>query len=130
MDPSHSQDQDGGVLRVSETCDSCGQVVSKAVTNAEIFAALKKFKSPWQWQSVYGQPAVDVPNVGKVEVVEVSDNYDDDPGYGELNIYLVWCVDGNKFYKVEGEKSSYDGTVWDSYISRVTKQKKEVWVYQ
>jgi len=118
---------------MSETCDSCGQVISKATTVEEVFAAIKKFKSPWSWANSHGEMAVEVPNVGRVSVAELSDNFGDDPGYDELRIHMVFEVsDGlsTKFYKLEGERSSYDGTTWKSYLSQVTKQKKEVWVYQ
>lgn len=115
---------------MSETCDACGQVISKAETLEEIYAALKKFKSPHQWAARIDQPAEVVPNVGSVCVVEVSDNLYDDPGYDDIDIYMVFEVNGNRFYKVEGTKSSYDGTSWNPWMGAVSKQKREIYVYE
>lgn len=116
---------------MSEICSECGQVVSKAVTNDEILAALVKYQSLDRW-AVGGVQAgwTEVPNVGNVRVVDIPAEYYEDPGYGTSDIYIVFEVADRGFFRVDGEMSSYDGNVWERELNRVMKQKREIWVYE
>jgi hypothetical protein len=115
---------------MSKTCQLCGQVVGQATTTAEILAALQKHKSLVQWAYEGVQTEYEnVPNVGTVRVVDVSDSFNEDPGYSTLNTYIVFEV-GNSFYRINGETSSYEGDVWENQLVTVRKQKKEIWIYE
>lgn len=116
---------------MADKCTECGQVISKAETLEEIFAAFKKHMSPYSWAAHYPKTDwEDVPNLGKVRIVDLSETFHEDPGYGELRVYMVFEVANKGFYRVEGEKSSYDGTRWDTVLFPVQKQKREIWVYE
>lgn len=117
---------------MSETCTECGQVISKAVTNAEILAALIKYNNLDLW-AVRGVQTVwtDVPNVGKVRVVDIAAEYYEDPGYSTSDIYIVFEIaDTGVFYRIDGEMSSYEGNVWERDLKKVLKQKREIYVYE
>ncbi len=116
---------------MAETCSECGQVVSKAVTNAEIMAALVKHQSLDHW-AAGGVKAdwTEVPNVGKVRVVDIAADYYEDPGYSTYDIYIAFEISDRGFFRVEGEMSSYEGNVWERELNRVMKQKREIWVYE
>ncbi len=118
---------------MSENCYECGQVISKAESLPEILAAIKKDYSIHSWSQESVGTERKVPNLGTVTLIDRSDTLDDDPGYSELDIHLVFGVhDGlkDRMFKIEGDKSSYDGTRWNSWISPVQKRRKEVWVYE
>lgn len=116
---------------MADKCSECGQVISKAETLEEIFAAFKKHKSPYTWASYsQGSDWEEVPNLGKVRIVEVSESYYEDPGYDDVKIHMVFEVANKGFYRVDGEKSSYDGDRWSTVLFPVRKQKKEIYVYE
>lgn len=116
---------------MSETCTECGQVISKAVTNAEVLAALIKYDDLDLWAIRGVQEAwTEVPNVGKVRVVDIAAEYYEDPGYSTSDIYIVFEVSDRGFYRIDGEMSSYEGNVWERDLKRVMKQKREIYVYE
>lgn len=116
---------------MAETCSECGQVVSKASTLQELYSAIKK---DWNWYA-WGSEQVGtyrvVPNVGRVELVDKSDNINEDPEYSTLDIYMVFFInDLNVHVRLNGELSSYEGHNWESWFTKVNKQKREIWVYE
>lgn len=114
---------------MSDTCETCGQVVSKAETLPEIYAALKKHYFPDRWEDIELSGPADVANLGEVSVVGVSDNINDDPGYLGLDIFVVFQV-GQEFYRLNGEMSSYAGRSWEGHLTPVSKKEKKVIVYE
>lgn len=115
---------------MSETCGSCGQVISKAETLEEIYAALAKNFFPERWEDInVGADAVKVPNLGWTQVVAASDNINDDPGYSDLSTWVVFAVEG-RFFKLKGEYSSYAGRSWQSTIKEVSKKPQQIYVYE
>lgn len=52
-------------------------------------------------------------------------------GYSDEYVaqYLVFKV-GEKFYKLEGYKSSYGSMEWEDYLTQVNRQEKVVYLYE
>lgn len=117
---------------MADTCSECGQVVSKAVTMPEILAALVKFQTLDRW-ALNGPTETwsDVANLGKVRVVDVAEEFNEDPGYDTVDIYVVFEIMNHYgYYRMDGEMSSYEGNEWKQSLRKVMKQKREVYVYE
>lgn len=114
---------------MAETCGECGQVVSRAETLTEIYQALRKSLFPGRWEDLSVTDWKEVPNIGKVRIVAVSENINDDPGYSDLNVFVVFEL-RNQFYRLEGNVSSYAGREWNDFITPVQKRTREVYVYE
>ena len=98
---------------------------------AKIVQFILRDHEDWDWWATRQDYAVDVPDLGRVTVVEADDiYYGDYEGYRDVKIvFKVEGVNGTQYFQQNGETSSYS-TSWLGAFYEVKGTPKTVLVYE